>query len=198
MPGDLSGADGRGIKQSRHSPTAAAGTFIADSRRFDRRAGANYRRLPAARRHVFDAVARGRADRPDDYRYFSRKPDARLDATAAVGRGRDSGRGHLPPIVGKRGPARTRESGSLSRPRAGNRAGVAGIQTAQRRLGRALSPGLCHGDQVSRGEPRGERRRRAVARGCPPDANWNRRNDSRRPSNCDWSISSARPASCAW
>ena len=45
--------------------------------------------------------------------------------------------------------ARAGESGAESRPGAGHRAGVAGSQTAQRRLDRALPPGFCHGDGVS-------------------------------------------------
>ena len=45
---------------------------------------------------------------------------------------------HLPAVVGKRGPARAGESGAVSRPGAGHRAGLAGSQAAQRRLGRAL------------------------------------------------------------
>jgi hypothetical protein len=113
---------------------------------------------------VLNAYRQSRADRPDDSRYFPRKPDARLDPAAAVGRRRDAGRRNLPPPVGKRRPARTGQSGAVSRPRAWHRAGVAGIEAAQRRLGRALPAGFCPGDEVSRGQPAGKRRRRASSR----------------------------------
>ena len=80
-------SNSRGIRRPQR-----LGRLWRDSRGSGRRAAADHRRLPAKRRHVLDAVARGRADRPDDHRHLSRKPDARLDAAAAVGRGRDAGR----------------------------------------------------------------------------------------------------------
>ena len=126
----------------RNSPSAKARASLSDSGSSGRRAHTDHRRLPAKRRHFLDAVARGRADRPDDHRHFARKPDACLDPAAAVGRGNPSRQQSPSPVRKHKSLHRRGKPGCLRDPELGI-AWRGGNPNSQRRLGRAARRGLC-------------------------------------------------------